>query len=214
MLTLNEVPQNRIKWKQFEQLLHKTQAQLDAQPDFVATEVDKQQLVDTRITNSSAAVASNYTGQCGDVQPESQYKKAPGKFPNTGDVLYDVSIDCRDCSTEFIFTASEQDYYISVMTEPKFPVRCSKCRPEHKAKLAANQNSNDPSSSKLPSPKQKSMIRDWDKLPKKDVTNTSIHGDLTLVLYPRPTGRSTPYRSGVQLHFSDSLIKYEYAVAG
>ncbi len=55
----------------------------------------------------------------------------------------DITITCRDCGKEFIFTAGEQEFY----AQKGFlhdPIRCPECRRERKQSIAKRkQRSND-----------------------------------------------------------------------
>ena len=49
----------------------------------------------------------------------------------------DKTLVCKDCGSDFVFTASEQDFY----AEKGFtnePVRCPKCRAERKSQVRSN----------------------------------------------------------------------------
>ncbi|MGB3308019.1 MAG: zinc-ribbon domain containing protein [Thermomicrobiales bacterium] len=46
----------------------------------------------------------------------------------------DKSLSCRDCGTQFIWTAGEQQFY-KTRALINIPARCPKCRAERKAKL-------------------------------------------------------------------------------
>lgn len=48
----------------------------------------------------------------------------------------DKTITCADCSQEFVFTASEQDFYAQRDFSP--PLRCSSCRAARKAARAGS----------------------------------------------------------------------------
>jgi hypothetical protein len=51
-------------------------------------------------------------------------------------VYNDKNLTCADCSQEFVFTASEQDFYAQRgFTEPR---RCPSCRASRKAARGSN----------------------------------------------------------------------------
>jgi len=51
--------------------------------------------------------------------------------------LQDKSLVCRDCSKEFTFTASEQEFYKSKGFENE-PTRCADCRAKRKSGSMSN----------------------------------------------------------------------------
>lgn len=50
-----------------------------------------------------------------------------------------VSIDCADCGTPFVFGEKDQEFYAKRQFTP--PKRCRGCREERKAKRAQNEAS-------------------------------------------------------------------------
>lgn len=52
----------------------------------------------------------------------------------------DISINCRDCGTTFVWTASEQEFYQSRGFENQ-PVRCRDCRNRRKMERGSGSNS-------------------------------------------------------------------------
>lgn len=58
---------------------------------------------------------------------------------NTTDTMSDITITCKDCGKEFIFTVGEQKFY-----EEKGlinnPVRCKECRDKKRAKHEQDKN--------------------------------------------------------------------------
>jgi CxxC-x17-CxxC domain-containing protein len=53
--------------------------------------------------------------------------------------LQDKTLNCRDCGSEFVFTASEQEFYQSKGFQNE-PSRCPKCRAAKKAQMRAGGN--------------------------------------------------------------------------
>ena len=60
----------------------------------------------------------------------------PRSFPKDIKDCFDVAIACREFPQKFLFTVTEQDFYIRTMEEPHFPVRCGSCR--HHKKMRNN----------------------------------------------------------------------------
>ncbi|MDD6484604.1 MAG: zinc-ribbon domain containing protein [Clostridiales bacterium] len=46
----------------------------------------------------------------------------------------DKTLVCRDCGSEFVFTAGEQEFYAQKGFENE-PLRCKECRIEHKKRI-------------------------------------------------------------------------------
>jgi CxxC-x17-CxxC domain-containing protein len=52
-------------------------------------------------------------------------------------VYADKTLTCRECGTDFVFTAGEQEFYASKGLQNE-PGRCPACRAARKSRLAAN----------------------------------------------------------------------------
>ncbi len=46
----------------------------------------------------------------------------------------DITLQCKDCGAEFVFTAGEQDFYAQKGFENQ-PVRCPECRKAKKQRM-------------------------------------------------------------------------------
>ena len=78
----------------------------------------------------------------------SKFPPPPGSFPKDTKGCFDVAITCRECPRKFLFTATEQEFYIRTMEGPHFPVRCKPCRHHKKMRnddpLSVNSQSAQP----------------------------------------------------------------------
>ena len=148
VIRLNGVPRNLLTWSGFESLMADAQLQHDADPDTLVSQLAAFQSP-VVLPNWTAApfqalaqlghplpVASAHK-QVDDIAVDlSKLPPPPRSFPKDIKDCFDVAIACRECPQKFLFTVTEQDFYIRTMEEPHFPVRCGPCR--HHKKLRNN----------------------------------------------------------------------------
>ena len=161
-IRLNGVPRNHLSWNDFEGLMADAQLQLDADPDLVIDALQKiaqdsssqshrqpiqQQPVIQRppLQQIQQPHPGNAWNAAAPRAKKDDISKAliedslailpppPATFPKLISECQDCAIDCRDCDLKFLFSTSEQEFYIKEIktedgTGPHFPVRCSKCR--------------------------------------------------------------------------------------
>ena len=147
VIRLNGVPRNLLTWSGFESLMADAQLQHDADPDTLVS-----QLAAFRspvVLSFQSPAAFQALAQLGHpLHAAFAHKQAdiiavdlsklppPRSFPKDIKDCFDVAIACRECPQKFLFTVTEQDFYIRTMEEPHFPVRCGPCR--HHKKLRNN----------------------------------------------------------------------------
>ncbi len=57
-----------------------------------------------------------------------------------GSIMQDITLTCKDCGNEFVWTAGEQEFYQQKGLTNQ-PVRCPECRKKRKAARAAREAS-------------------------------------------------------------------------
>ena len=143
VIRLNGVPRNLLTWNRFESLMADAQLQHDADPDTVVSQLSSfQSPVVLPIYPGKEYEGLQALAQLGHQLPAasahkqvenipvdlSKFPPPPGSFPEDTKGCFDVAITCRECPRKFLFTATEQEFYIRTMEGPHFPVRCKPCR--------------------------------------------------------------------------------------
>ena len=137
----NGVPRNALTWTDFEYLLADTQLQIDADPACISDALKPTAPVrpDIRPDFSPAVIPAAVHQDLRPTarpQPDDSSGRPPAaigpgigdRFPASVDECKDCSLTCKDCKAAFDFTASEQSFYVRIMDQPNYPLRCSPCR--------------------------------------------------------------------------------------
>ena len=62
------------------------------------------------------------------------HKKSAGEANTLAKTYEDITLNCRDCNAEFVFTGGEQEFYASKGWENQ-PTRCTECKNAKKARF-------------------------------------------------------------------------------
>ena len=62
------------------------------------------------------------------------HKKSAGEANSLAKTYEDITLNCRDCNAEFVFTSGEQEFYASKGWENQ-PTRCVECKNAKKARF-------------------------------------------------------------------------------
>ena len=62
------------------------------------------------------------------------HKKSAGEANTLSKTYEDITLNCRDCNAEFVFTGGEQEFYASKGWENQ-PTRCTECKNAKKARF-------------------------------------------------------------------------------
>ena len=175
VICLHGVPRNPLSWNGFESLMAHAQLQHNTAPDIIAI-AGQLASFQSPVVLPTDYPWNEYEGlkaltQLGHSLPAAAVHKQtdiavdlsklpplPRSFRVPKDIkdCFEVAIACRDCLQKFLFTVTEQDFYIRTMEDPHFPVCCGPCRHHKKMcnndPLSANATISPPSNLVTPQP--------------------------------------------------------------